>query len=343
MIRFSLLLLFFLIIPCLYGQKPSKTTGGATNDSKAIQVADQKSTKPNYYSIDLSEEVSIETQNGCFLVFPKLAFQNSDKKKVAEVNVEIKEVFTKLSLFKEGLITMNDNEPISIGGILNIQAYDKEGNSLDLAPGYKIRVEIPSDFTNQYMRLSFADAKGKNVFSHSPSSSNILKEMPITWTQTTMQPTIKEPGRLINVSSKGGKVETTNEYDKEGVKNGYLFYTDQIGWLMLSCSFKDAHKGLAPSTLSIQATETNAQIFLIPEKYNCILAPSSAEGNVYVFNNIYHDQRYTVVAFKEMADGYMFGRNDIYMKEDKKKRTMYSHIALEKVSKEIIKASIEAL
>ncbi len=93
-------------------------------------------------------------KSGTMVLIPENAFKDANGNVVnGKVKMEIVEGIKDADIIKMNLGTMSDQGPLETGGMIYINAFSENGDSLKLADGKKLDVEIPTDNKKTGMKL----------------------------------------------------------------------------------------------------------------------------------------------------------------------------------------------
>jgi mono/diheme cytochrome c family protein len=97
------------------------------------------------YTIDINKDTTIYTKNGAYINIPK----GTIKAATSTVKLQVKEAYTIADIIKAGLLTSSEGRPLASGGMIFIDAVDKDAVKLD----GRIGVSLPTAGLNDDMQL----------------------------------------------------------------------------------------------------------------------------------------------------------------------------------------------
>src|SRR6187551_1257577 len=93
-------------------------------------------------------------KSGTIIVVPDNAFADANGNVVeGKVNMEVVEGIKKAEIIKMNLGTMSDQGPLETGGMVYINAFSENGDTLQLAKEKQLEIEIPTDNKKRGMKL----------------------------------------------------------------------------------------------------------------------------------------------------------------------------------------------
>jgi hypothetical protein len=119
---------------------------------------------------------------GTILSIPENAFRNRKGKTITEkVNLQLVEGLKNADIIKMNLGTMSDKGPLETGGMICVNAFSENGDTLLLADGKKIDVEIPTDNEQEGMKLWDGNihADGSVSWQNPQELKNGLHQIPV--------------------------------------------------------------------------------------------------------------------------------------------------------------------
>lgn len=130
------------------------------NLKKSVNVAKrdfikQESTKGfQHYSLDPNNETLITGEKGTEILISSNDLVQLDDKSdpVGEVTFHLKEYYSKWDFINSNLsCSTKDGEILESGGMINIKAFDEEGNQLKLKPGRSIQLNFDNEMENMML------------------------------------------------------------------------------------------------------------------------------------------------------------------------------------------------
>lgn len=107
--------------------------------------------KTQYFMVNPKKGATIEGNNGTLIIVPKNAFVNQDGSLVAEqVKLELLEALQMSEMIAYNLVTMNNDKPLSSGGMIYVQA-TANNIEVNINPKAPLYIEIPTDDYNTNM------------------------------------------------------------------------------------------------------------------------------------------------------------------------------------------------
>lgn len=117
----------------------------ACNSSSVIKTFKPEGISSQVFTIDISKDTSLRTQNGAIIEIPKGALQGNSQ----TVQLEIREAYHISEMIKAGLLTTSNGRLLSSGGMIYINAVGE--NTVKITQG--IKVSIPTNFVDADMQL----------------------------------------------------------------------------------------------------------------------------------------------------------------------------------------------
>ncbi|MEL6867221.1 MAG: hypothetical protein AAFP19_22540, partial [Bacteroidota bacterium] len=103
---------------------------------------------PDFYQIDVSEEVELVTEGGSQLLIPKGALKRADGSEVSgEVELELVELFSKSDMLLSNIPTVSEGQLLESGGAFQL-LFRKDGDLLQLNEELKLTFPIHSEVAN---------------------------------------------------------------------------------------------------------------------------------------------------------------------------------------------------
>lgn len=105
------------------------------------------------FNINAESDTILIGSKGTLIRIKKNSFQDSKGNIVqGEVNIELKEIMSKVDLILSGLSTTSDGKLLETAGMIFLNA-KQDNQALDLRDDYKIGIVIPTEFINRKMKV----------------------------------------------------------------------------------------------------------------------------------------------------------------------------------------------
>ena len=127
-----------------------------------------------HYSVDLSEEQTIDCNAGSTIIVPADAFVHADGTPVdaSNITLDIREAFTYSDFIAEGLYTHSKGEILETGGMMYINA-TANGKDLKLQEGKSLEIIYPLQNVESDMQLFYADEDEEGNLDWTPTEQAI--------------------------------------------------------------------------------------------------------------------------------------------------------------------------
>ncbi|MDX1935615.1 MAG: cytochrome c [Flavihumibacter sp.] len=167
----SFLFLFSLLVSC--------------NTKTAKKIFNPNVLEQQVYTITVNKDTTIYTTNGAYINIPKGVI----KAATPTVQLQVKEAYTIADIIKAGLLTSSEGRPLASGGMIFIDAMDKDAVKLE----GRIGVSIPTAGINDDMQLF----KGKTA-----SSGNLDWQLSDTLNKQKQQTPLEAGEQLFKENCK---------------------------------------------------------------------------------------------------------------------------------------------
>ena len=174
-IKLTLVIFLFCIISCSNESK-HKTSAYFETDPYIETIS-----KSQYFSVSLTEDKQITGQKGVIISLRKNSFINSKKNIVSDVTIELIEMLSIPDMLLSNMTTYSNGKLLETDGMVFINAFDKNGNTLNINPKAPIYVEIPTNKNKSGMMVydGIRDKNGNMNWSNPKPMKNYLKTVPL--------------------------------------------------------------------------------------------------------------------------------------------------------------------
>ncbi len=163
------------IVAFCYDTPPKKSI--TTDDATPLSITTlfkELSNPTQDFLIDTDHDTSILCTNGTLIIIPAKSF---DVPAGTTIKFSVKEVLTKADMLIENLITMAQNRLLNSGGMIKLDAFTANGQSVNLKENRNLGIKIPTTNYEPQMEYFYGSApkSGKNSVDWNLMASDAVK------------------------------------------------------------------------------------------------------------------------------------------------------------------------
>ncbi len=155
----------------------------------------KKAFTPTFTALNIPEEMKqhftlnpkasqvVVGESGTMILIPDNAFADANGKDVSgKVKMEIVEGIKTADILKMNLGTMSDQGPLETGGMIYVNAFSEAGDTLQLAEGKQLEIEMPTDNKKSQMKLwtGITNADGSVSWTDPQPLKEELRQIPLS-------------------------------------------------------------------------------------------------------------------------------------------------------------------
>jgi hypothetical protein len=176
---------------------PNENTRSFAPQFTALNIPDEM--KQNFRVNPKASQV-IVGKSGTMILIPDNAFEDANGNAVkGKVKMEIVEGIKNADIIKMNLGTMSDQGPLETGGMIYVNAFSENGDTLKLADGKKLDIEMPTDNKKPGMKLwnGIVQHDGSISWTNPQALKENLRPVPVSSLEEKKDvPVAKEPAMM---------------------------------------------------------------------------------------------------------------------------------------------------
>ncbi len=199
---------------------PAQKEVSASNFSPAPQEKQivTKAFTPTFTALNIPEEMKqrftinpdasqiVVGESGTMILIPDNAFTDANGNDVSgKVKMEIVEGIKTADILKMNLGTMSDEGPLETGGMIYVNAFSEAGDTLQLAEGKQLEIEMPTENKKSQMKLwtGITNADGSVSWTDPQPLKEELRQIPLSALEEkeSRKKLIDVEGKIVTVVS----------------------------------------------------------------------------------------------------------------------------------------------